>query len=148
MSLVWSHIGLCVSDLDRSVRFYCEGLGAAAADRYDLDDTAMPGLAEALEVDSPVSLVSQIIDIGHLRIELLAYRTPEAQGRPSEHRNQLGLTHLAFMVDDPDATAARLVELGGTLLPDTRQSVGIEVAFVADPDGTRVELLGRPAPTA
>ena len=27
MTLSFSHLGICVSDLDRSLRFYCEGLG-------------------------------------------------------------------------------------------------------------------------
>ena len=27
MELSFSHVGICVSDLERSLRFYCEGLG-------------------------------------------------------------------------------------------------------------------------
>ena len=30
---------------------------------------------------------------------------------------------------------------GGTVLPDTRASLGIELVFLVDPDGNRVELL-------
>jgi len=31
-----SHFGLCVSDLERSLRFYREGLGFDVAERYEL----------------------------------------------------------------------------------------------------------------
>ena len=60
------------------------------------------------------------------------------------HRNHHGLTHLAFNVDDVDAAATRLVRCGGTLLAPTRSNPGVELVFVADPDGTRVELMGAP----
>ena len=140
-----SHFGLCVSDLDRSLRFYCEGLGFEKAEGFALDDTQMPGLATALEVTSPVALTSQMIVKGDVKVELLHYASPGVEGAPSQHRNQLGLTHLAFWVADVDAAAARLAEAGGTILGHTRSSVGIEIQFVADPDGARVELMGEPS---
>ena len=37
-----------------------------------------------------------------------------------------------------------IVEHGGTLLPDTRAS-GMSLVFLADPDGTRVELMQYPS---
>jgi catechol 2,3-dioxygenase-like lactoylglutathione lyase family enzyme len=137
----FSHVGICVTDLDRSLRFYCEGLGFEAAEGFDLDDTMMPGLADALEVESPTSLRSQMITKGELKIELLAYERPEVVGSPSASRGQLGLTHLNFIVDDIEVEADRLVGLGGTVLPSTRVSAGVEILFLADPDGTRVELM-------
>jgi lactoylglutathione lyase len=140
---VCSHIGLCVSDLDRSLRFYCDGIGFEVAEGYDLDDTMLPGLDLALEVPGPVVVRSQMILLGDFRIELLAYRSPAVDGSPSVRRNQVGLTHLSFLVDDIDAAIARAVEHGGHLLEPTRQSVGIELVFLADPDGTRVEFMQR-----
>lgn len=136
-----SHVGLCVADLERSMRFYCDGLGFSPGTRYDLDDTQMPGLDRALEAASPVQVVSQFIQKPGLAIELLAYASPAISGTPSASRTQRGLTHLSFYVDDVDATAARLVEHGGTILEDTRVNAGIEIVFLADPDGTRVELM-------
>lgn len=138
-----SHMGLCVTDLDRSLRFWCDGLGFERAERYELTDTLAPGLAEALEVPSPVDLVSQMIVLGEWRFELLHYRTPAVEGSPSATRRQLGFTHMSFWVDDVDAEAQRLVEFGGTILPTTRTSPGIPIQFIADPDGARVELMGQ-----
>ena len=136
-----SHIGLCVSDLERSLRFYCDGLGFEPAERYELDDTMLDGLARALEVDAPVQLCSQMITHGTLKIELLHFAAPIASGVPSSVRNQLGLTHLSFFVDAVDPVGEQLVALGGSLLPETRSVLGYDVLFVADPDGNRVELM-------
>jgi catechol 2,3-dioxygenase-like lactoylglutathione lyase family enzyme len=137
-----SHLGLCVSDLDRSLRFYCDGLGFIVAEGYDLDDTMLDGLDRALETPGTVRLRSQMIRHGELKIELLYFAEPLADGTPSQRRNQLGFTHLSLHVDDVERVAARLVELGGTIIPSTRAVLGVPVVFLADPDGTRVELMG------
>jgi catechol 2,3-dioxygenase-like lactoylglutathione lyase family enzyme len=140
-----SHLGCCVRDLDRSLRFYCEGLGFETAEGYDLDGGMLTGLDRALEVDAPVRLRSQMITNSALKIELLHFTSPGADGAPSTRRNRLGLTHLSFLVDDVDRVAARLAELGGTVLESTRTQLGYEVVFLADPDGVRVELMAPPA---
>lgn len=140
-----SHLGLCVADLDAAMRFYCDGLGFTAAERFDLDDDMLPGLGASLEVDGHVAVASQFIRLGDMAIELLHYASPTASGTPSTSRGQLGLTHLAFHVDDLGSSLARAVEHGGTLLETTRGSLGVELVFLADPDGTRVELMEMPA---
>jgi catechol 2,3-dioxygenase-like lactoylglutathione lyase family enzyme len=137
-----SHFGICVSDLDASIRFYCEGLGFSIAERYDLDSEQMPGLDRSLEMAGPLTVNSQMIVLGPMKIELLGYPGREVTGTPSTSRGFRGITHLSFYVDDVDSAAARLVEHGGTLLPDTRSDAGIVIQFLADPDGTRVELMG------
>jgi catechol 2,3-dioxygenase-like lactoylglutathione lyase family enzyme len=138
-----SHAGICVSDLDRSVRFYCEGLGFEPAERYDLDSEQLPGLEKGMEVEGPVSVVSQMIVNGPMKIELLYYPGRAPRGTPSNSRGLLGLTHLSFYVDDVDRAAERLAEYGGMIVGGTRVDVGIPLVFLTDPDGTRVELMGR-----
>src|SRR6478672_1462367 len=97
-----SHLGLCVGDLDRSLRFYCNGLGFTRAEGYDLDEQMLDGLDRALEVSRPVKLRSQMITNGDLKIELLHYAAPAATGAPSASRGQIGFTHLSFFVGDVD----------------------------------------------
>ena len=139
-----SHCGICVSDLDRSLRFYCDGLGFEPAERYDLDSADMEGLDRSLEVPGPIKLISQMIVSGGMKIELLAYPGHPVSGSPSTSRGTLGLTHLSFNVEKVDTAAKRLEELGGTILPGTRSEAGIVLLFLTDPDGTRVELMGQP----
>lgn len=136
-----SHFGLCVSDLDRSLRFYVDGLGFEAGEGYDLDSDAAPGLDRSLEVPGRVRIRSQFVRNDAMAIELLHFAEPGVVGDPSSARNRRGLTHLSFWVDDIDSAAAHLVAHGATVLPDTRSSVGVEILFLSDPDGVRVELM-------
>jgi catechol 2,3-dioxygenase-like lactoylglutathione lyase family enzyme len=143
-----SHLGMCVSDLDRSLRFYCDGLGFEKADRHQLASDQLPGLEKNLEVRDDVVLTLQIIERGDLRIELLEFSEPGVVGSPTQRRNQLGLTHLAFFVDDVDVAAERMLEHGALVLDDTRANLGTDVVFLMDPDGVRIQLVrGAPPPT-
>lgn len=137
----YSHSGLCVSDLERSLRFYCEGLGFVPTKSFHLT-------RPIAEVDPPVDVTAQFMRLGGLNVELLAYASPGTIGVPASRRNNLGLTHLSFHVDDVDARAELLESLGGTILPETRRGLGEgdteHILFVADPDGTRIELMTIP----
>jgi catechol 2,3-dioxygenase-like lactoylglutathione lyase family enzyme len=133
-----SHFGLCVRDLARSLRFWCDGLGFSVAERFEIGDE----FGAALEVEGRVDCVSQFIRKDALAIELLAYRSPVAIGEPATRRNQLGLTHISLYVDDVAAAAQHLVACGGKLLPATHaENDAVELMFVEDPDGARVELI-------
>lgn len=57
--------------------------------------------------------------------------------------------HIAIAVDDVHATVARLAAEGVTVTRPAGPLVGDPsetIAFIADPDGYRIELIGRPAP--
>ena len=140
-----SHVGLCVRDLERSLRFFCDGLGFEQVEGFEMDSDNAPGLERGLEVPGPVKIVSQFVQNDTMKIELLHFVNPEVHGTPSAVRNQVGLTHLSFYVDDLDAATARLVECGATVIEETRASPGIDLLFLADPDGVRVELMALPA---
>jgi catechol 2,3-dioxygenase-like lactoylglutathione lyase family enzyme len=137
-SYATSHIGLCVRDLERSRRFYVDGLGFEEFARFEID-------RQIAEVDPPCDFTSFFIQKDGLRIELLDYRSPGVFGEPSNRRNHLGLTHLSFVVDDVDAAARELEAFGGTIVEGTRSGQHdpdmVQIIFLADPDGTRVELM-------
>ena len=143
-----SHVGLCVRDLDRSLRFFCDGLGFEKAEGFELDSDTAPGLERSLGVPGPVKIVSQFIQNDTMKIELLHFVSPGVDGTPSAVRNQVGLTHLSFYVDDLDAATKHLVDCGATVIEETRASPGIDLLFLADPDGVRVELMAAPSGTS
>jgi lactoylglutathione lyase len=134
-----SHVGLCVSDIEKSLRFYVDGLGFEVQEQIPSKDE----VARLAEVTPPVDMLAQFIVKDGTRLELLAWRHPGVRGEASRYRNQVGLTHLAFQVDDLDEATARLVSLGGTIIEETRTTLvdTIKLVVVKDPDGTRVELV-------
>ena len=72
-----THIGLCVSDFDRSLRFYTEGLGFEVAEGWDIPSS----LAHLAEVPPPVNVRSQMIVKNGWKLELLGWREPLGRGR-------------------------------------------------------------------
>lgn len=143
-----SHIGLCVSDLDASKRFYCDQLGFREVHALDVAGDKADRLLELQDVD----LQAVYLERDGVHIELLHYREPGHRGegviRPM---NALGLTHVSLRVDDLDGVIARLRDEGTRVLEQTRiddPTVGVAVVFVVDPDGTRVELVQSPGDPA
>ena len=140
---VLAHVGICVSDMERSLRFYCEALGFVAVDAHDVGDA----FADLMELAS-VELRSQFIrGPNGERLELLAFRAPAVEGeRRRRPLNRLGLTHLCFRVRDVDEVAERIQRLGGEVHGHTRTSPAgpgtpPDVLYCSDPDGVRIELM-------
>ncbi len=138
----FSHFGICVSDLRRSLAFYCDALGFEKAESHTI------GSEFARLMDLPdVAVTSQFIRRGPAAVELLAFSEPAPFGeRERRAVNQLGLTHLSFRVRDIPATTARIVALGGAVVDSSRTTIdlgGTELQFVycTDPDGVRIELM-------
>jgi lactoylglutathione lyase len=139
---VFSHFGICVSDLDRSLRFYCDALGFEKAESH-----AIGSDFAALMDQRDLAVTSQFIRRGQTAVELLAFDEPPSFG-DKERRplNQLGLTHLSFRVEDVAATAARIADLGGAVVESSRTridlgSTRLEFVYCTDPDGVRIELM-------
>ncbi|OWY61637.1 hypothetical protein B7486_62725, partial [cyanobacterium TDX16] len=135
MTTVFSHYGVCVSDMEASTRFYVEALGFTEAEDFTVGNefAALMGLDE-------VTLASQFLEKDGVRLELLSFAVPgsvgEAEMRPI---NKLGLTHLSFRVQDVDAVAALVAEHGGTVHDETRTTMGaLDFVYCSDPNGTRV----------
>jgi lactoylglutathione lyase len=136
-SLTVSHFGICVSNLERSLRFYTEGLG------FELDhciDVGAPfdRLTELPELVSRAAFLRR----GDSVIELLSYERPGVVG-PAERRpmNQLGLTHMSLVVGDLQAIVGRIDRYGGQVHAQTRVDFPLgSMIFCTDPDGMRIEL--------
>jgi lactoylglutathione lyase len=142
VSISVSHLGICVSDLDRSLRFYCEGLGFEEVAAHDLGEE----FAALMEVDG-VRLRSRMIAKDGFTLELLGFDSPGVTG-DGERRpmNRLGLTHLSLRVSDIEATAATIEALGGTVVRPSRTTLEmggmtLDFLYCTDPDGVRVELM-------
>jgi glyoxylase I family protein len=132
---VFNHFGHCVTDLDRSARFYCTLFGFTEKRRLTVPDQPT---SQLLAIDPPVGLTAVYLEKDGTTLELLYFDRPG--NPPARHRplNEPGLTHMSFCVDDPAATARQAVELGGSVVEGS--DVGAAV-FIRDPDGQAVELI-------
>ncbi len=109
-----------VSDLDASLKFYCDALGLEELRRYDNDQ----GRFTLVFLSAPGNESSQV--------ELTYNWDPESY---SGGRN---FGHLAYRVDDIYATCERLASNDVVINRPPRDG---RMAFVRSPDGISVELL-------
>ena len=114
------HTMVRVTDLDRSLEFYCTHLGLENMGRFDIEEArftlvflAPPGQPEA-------------------QIELTHNWDPETLG---EGRN---FGHLAYEVDDIYGTCQKLSDAGIVINRPPRDG---RMAFVRSPDGISIEIL-------
>jgi len=135
-AVVFNHLGQCVTDLDRSKRFYCELLGFTfVREIHPPDDLS----AKLMGLTPPLGMTAAYLARDGLVLELLHYGAPDqTQAYEPRAMNQPGLTHISLSVDDLAGTLERVAEFGGEVLPDT--NIG-NAAFIRDPDGQLVELL-------
>ncbi|HVH18940.1 MAG TPA: VOC family protein [Myxococcota bacterium] len=137
----FSHVGICVSELERSLAFYRDALGFREVGRLDVVGEAPETLLRLQDVD----LEAVFLERDGVRIELLHYRWPAHRGNGEPRpMNALGLTHLSLRVDDLGAVVDSLESAGARVLRATRvrnDALASDAIFVTDPDGTRIELV-------
>jgi len=139
-----SHIGICVSELERSVRFYRDVLGFEELSRLQVKG---PEAERLLNIDGG-ELQAAYLQRDGTRIELLYYPVVGHEGRATPRpMNRLGFTHFSLRVADLDSVITAVEQGGGSTLTETRvdnETWGSKVVFVTDPDGLRIELLQAP----
>jgi catechol 2,3-dioxygenase-like lactoylglutathione lyase family enzyme len=119
-----NHVGIVVSDLERTVPFYTKLFGAREVWRASIES---------------IGLDIVYLQIGGNMFEFLAFQ---------DRSHESGPDHFGFLTDDLDGDYARLVAAGYESVLEPRISgsgVGRQ-AFVLDSDGTRIELLQRELP--
>ena len=139
-----SHIGICVSDWKRSLRFYQDVLGFRYVHELEVKGEPSNTLLQLKDVD----LRAIYLEREGVRIELLHYAAPGHEGAETPRvLNRLGLTHLSLRVDDLDAVLAELAAAGANVLSQTRIEIPEAKAraiFITDPDGLPIELVQQP----
>lgn len=134
----FSHVGVCVSDLDRSTRFYCEVLGFSELFSFEFADE----LEATMETAG--GFTSRMLARGDLRVELLHWhnRVPDGDGQ-RRAMTAMGMTHLSFRVEKIDDLYDAARRYGGEAHPATYSALdgGVEVVYLTDPDGVRIECM-------
>jgi glyoxylase I family protein len=138
-----THVGICVSDLARSLRFYRDLLGFRL--EHELHVEGEP--SDTLLRLRGVNLDAVYLQRDGVRIELLHFARPPAPPSRTRAMNETGLTHLSFRVADLDATLAALRAAGERVLDETIiriPAVQAAACFIVDPDGQLIELVQSP----
>ena len=139
-----THVGICVTDVERSIRFYRDLLGFAYRAELRVQGEPSDTLLRLRGVD----LHAVYLERDGTRIELLHYAAPGAVGDATPRSmNERGLTHLSLRVDRLADTLATLRAAGVRVLDETHIDMpdfGAAAIFVADPDGTLIELVQSP----
>ncbi|MBW2269253.1 MAG: VOC family protein [Deltaproteobacteria bacterium] len=137
----FSHIAIRVSDVGRSRRFYRDVLGFR--ERTELSIVGGP---TALLLGKPeVKLDAVFLERDGTQIEIQQIDHEGADERAGFVR--IGLAHIALRVQELDRVVADAVAAGGELLEKSRlrnAQLGSQVVFIADPDGTTIELIEAP----
>ena len=118
------HVGLKVTDMDRSLRFYCDGLGLELLRRRD----------------KGTGIASAVLRIGGQEMNLFS---DPSFASTATNDDPPGLDHFCLEVESAsiDDLMAALAQAGIAIAkPPVQRSDGISL-FVSDPDGCRVELI-------
>jgi catechol 2,3-dioxygenase-like lactoylglutathione lyase family enzyme len=142
-----THIGIGVSDLERSLRFYRDLLGFTWEHQLDVEGEPTDTLLRL----RGTKLHAEYLSRDGVRIELLHFASPKVPPHRERAMNELGLTHLSFRVADLDAVVDGLRKAGERVLDESIirfpewQSAA---CFIVDPDGQLIELVQSPGDPA
>ncbi len=155
------HVGITVPDIEEATDFFVAAFGAEpmydmhASPRAtggsgdpDASDQATLGVREGVSW-----LSSRMLRLGGgANIELFTYH--DNGQRAAATASDLGIQHLALLVDDIDVASRLVVEAGGqalvgpSVLPGPEAGEGNKWLYTVAPWGTIIELISLPSPQA
>jgi catechol 2,3-dioxygenase-like lactoylglutathione lyase family enzyme len=141
VSVKFNHVGITVSNLERSLAFYQDAFGLAPGMVFDITAGAVVAASLALpEHHQRVALVP----IGDVVLELI--EMDPAQPRVAT-QDEVGYTYISFEVDDIDDVYRRLAEKGYTWnsapveASDHKPVAETKYCILKDPDGKNIEMM-------
>ena len=138
------HVGITVKDLDASIRFYHDVLGLQFSNEPSPWFEG-PELGPAVGV--PGAALRQVsLLVGDTILELLEYKSPQSETSEPLKSNNVGASHVAFLIDDIEAKKAELEAQGVNFFSqvhvvDEGVLAGWRWVYFSDPDGYPLELV-------
>ena len=133
-SMQYLHTMIRVSDVDKTLRFFCDGLGLQELRRHESEKGRFTLIFLCAPKDRALA------DDRQGPMLELTYNWPSEDGSVETYDGGRNFGHLAFRVEDIYATCAHLSTMGVTINRPPRDG---HMAFVRSPDGISVELLQR-----
>jgi catechol 2,3-dioxygenase-like lactoylglutathione lyase family enzyme len=137
-----NHTSFTVSDLDRSIALFRDGLGFEVTSKAPRD----PRLVSAITgVPGADVVIAYVRGPGH-SLELIQYRGPDGRAAVRPRPCDTGFAHVAFNVLDVDAALAAVKPHGvEPIAPpvaiDQGPNTGRRVVYTRDPDGICIEFI-------
>jgi glyoxylase I family protein len=138
----FSHICVSVSDMERSLAFYRDVLGLVPIFDVALEGDGMA--AATGEAGAHGRMVGCKVPGSGVTIELLCFGHARAGAARASAPRPTGYTNISLCVDDLDASYDGFVAHGVTPLQKPFDVGGVRMFFVADPDGTAIEVIAFP----
>lgn len=144
-----AHIAICVSNLEKSLAFYRDLLGMTVKLHTTQKMAMRPGAGSTAMYDTPHAsrtvayVYFDIPGVSGPFLVLTSHPGEAMRGEPIK-LDQIGISHLSFVVDDLGAVADELIAKGVQIagdLADFRDEQGqMRTFFVHDPDHILVQF--------
>ncbi len=140
------HIGMIVSDLEKSMAFYKDVVGMVQVDRTSFDVDGDFGKRSGLTDGTAFHV--EVLKLGSgeeaTQLKLMSFGDKAEKSTNSFIHSHTGVQYLTIMVDDIDAAIERIRKHNVRFCGETPIKHGEDQTFVMvqDPDGTFVELIG------
>lgn len=139
------HHGLTVRDLDRTVAFFRDLLGA------ELEWEMTIGRGQSTRHAEAAYRVAMMLLPGGLRVELFEYASPPPTTTEQPLIQNVGTAHLCIRVADIDDALVQIEKYGAKVIFPPREAAsqgapipGARFMFVEDPSGIPLELIEYP----
>lgn len=134
------HVGIVVSDLDKSKRFWEEVLGFSVYVKLEESGPFIDNVLGLKDVD--LTSVKLKADDGCM-IELLHFHSHSDKLKWNGTPFSTGITHIALNVDDIDLACEKLLAAGAKIpkKPQTSADGKVKVTYASAPDGVLIELV-------
>jgi catechol 2,3-dioxygenase-like lactoylglutathione lyase family enzyme len=146
----FNHVGISVTDLDRSITFYRQMFGMEPlADPFPFSGSQFSEIMDIPEVQGRMCMIAG----GDMWLELFEFSKPVGKAKdPAYPVSDRGISHFGLTVDDVQATYDKLkaagVAIHGRL--QTFNGGSMRAAYCRDPDGNVFEIMqpgeGMPVP--
>ena len=129
------HIGIIVSDMEKSLKFYKDLLGLKIKSLVDEEGEYLDNMLLKSKI------VKLYADNGNTLVELIMSKSHE--NKKDRNFFTIGASHCAFTVDDLQKTYEYLLKNGVKFNapPQLPPDGNAKVTFCEDPDGTPIELV-------
>ncbi|MDM5337419.1 VOC family protein [Fictibacillus enclensis] len=132
------HVGVVVNDLEAAKAFFLD-FGLEMLGEAEVEGEWAERIIGLTDVRETVVMFG--MPDGETKLELVKFHTPSAEKGIQPSLNTLGITHIAFAVEDIEGVVAKMKKKGTETVGEIQQyKDSYKVCFVRGPEGIILEL--------